>query len=96
MQQQHLTEFYLERLQPTWLPTKQAQTIYSLLVRLLDGLLGGLLLGLLFGLFSHTCSSDGAHMFAVSLCGIGLSSGQGNQLTLGSMRLGALIPLRAG
>jgi hypothetical protein len=33
-------------------------------------------------------------MFAVSLGGIGLLSGQGNQFILGSMRLGALIPFR--
>src|SRR5260221_6169340 len=55
MQQQHRSGFYLEPLQPTWLPSKRSQARYSLLVGLriglLFGLLGGLFFGLLFGLF---------------------------------------------
>jgi hypothetical protein len=50
MKQYHLSEFYLERLQSTWLPTKRAQTAYSLLFKLLGGLLFGLLGGLVSGL----------------------------------------------
>jgi len=50
MQQQHLSEFYLEYLQPAWLPSKRSQMRYSLLVRLLFGLLIGLLIGLPIGL----------------------------------------------
>ncbi len=44
MQRQHLTEFYLERLQPTWLPTKRSQTLYQVF----NGLA---FLGLATGLF---------------------------------------------
>jgi len=50
MQQQHLSEFYLEHLQPTWLPSKRSQARYSLLFGLLFGPLFGPLFGLLFGL----------------------------------------------
>ncbi len=46
MQQHQLTEFYLERLQPAWLPTKQIQVIYSGLVGLVDGLVVGSFVGL--------------------------------------------------
>jgi hypothetical protein len=60
MQQYSLTEFYLERLQPTWLATKQSQTLYTVLVKIVVGLVfglvfglaGGLLGGLVFGLVS--------------------------------------------
>ena len=51
MKQRQLTEFYLERLQPTWLPTKQAQTAYAGLVGLVAGLVG-LVVGLIGGLTS--------------------------------------------
>jgi len=53
MKQHQLSEFYLERLQPTWLPTKWAQIAYTALVGLasgLVGLIGGLVFGLVFGL----------------------------------------------
>ncbi len=45
MQKRHLTEFYLEQLQPTWLPTKQVQTIYHWFYGLFMGLLVGLSMG---------------------------------------------------
>ncbi len=52
MQQQHLTEFYLERLQPTWLPTTRSRIFYSVFSGLsFLGLAAGLfgtLLGALF------------------------------------------------
>ncbi len=51
MQQYSLTEFYLERLQPTWLATKQSQTLYTVLGRIVVGLVFGLVLGLVGGLF---------------------------------------------
>jgi DNA polymerase III delta prime subunit len=50
MMQQHLSEFYLEHLQPTWLPSNRSQARYSLLFELVFGLLGGLVFGLLGGL----------------------------------------------
>src|SRR5205823_6139736 len=58
MQQAHLTEFYLERLQRAWLPTKRVQAFYpwlfwlvvGLIVGLIVGLVVGLVLGLVFGL----------------------------------------------
>ena len=50
MQQRQLTEFYLERLQPTWLATKQAQTFYTWFITLLIALSAGLVFGFLFGL----------------------------------------------
>ena len=50
MQQQHLSEFYLEHLQPTWLPSKRSQARYSLLGGLVYGLVLGLSFGLLVGL----------------------------------------------
>jgi hypothetical protein len=43
MQQHLLTEFYLERLQRSWLPTKRAQRLYPWLF--------GLFVGLVFGLY---------------------------------------------
>ena len=46
MKQRHLTEFYLEWLQPSWLVTKRAQIAY----RMLSGLVGGLVYGLPLGL----------------------------------------------
>ncbi len=60
MKQHHLTELYLESLQPSWLSTERSRVIYALLVGLfgglsfglLGGLLGGLLFGLVFGLLS--------------------------------------------
>src|SRR6266702_1208959 len=50
MQQQQLTEFYLERLQPDWLPTTLARKGFRWVVGLVVGLLGGLVGGLLYGL----------------------------------------------
>src|SRR6266699_3752 len=63
MQQHQLTEFYIERLQLTWLPTLQARKRFPWLNRLLvalpsgllGGLLGGLLLGRLGGLYFGLC-----------------------------------------
>jgi len=49
MKQYGLTEFYVERLQPAWLPTKRAQIVNSVFVGLLGGLFYGLLGGLLYG-----------------------------------------------
>jgi Cdc6-like AAA superfamily ATPase len=42
MQEHHFTEFYLERLQPTWLSTVSSQAIYRWLILLIFGLIGGL------------------------------------------------------
>lgn len=63
MQQHQLTEFYIERLQLTWLPTLQARKRFPWLNRLLvalpsgllGGLLGGLLLGRVGGLYFGLC-----------------------------------------
>lgn len=45
MQQYSLTEFYLEWLQPTWLPTKRSQSFHRVLSVLLFGLVFGLIGG---------------------------------------------------
>jgi hypothetical protein len=54
MNQHHLTEFYLEWLQPSWLTTESSQNQYRLFVMLVYGGLGGLLYGvvgaLIYGL----------------------------------------------
>jgi hypothetical protein len=54
MEQHHLTEFYLEHLQPTWLTTKRAHIVYAVLKGLFFGLVFGLasalVAGLVFGL----------------------------------------------
>src|SRR5258708_35604106 len=55
MKQYGLTEFYLERLQPTWLPTKRSQILYGVFcglsfLGLATGLAGTLLGDLLRGL----------------------------------------------
>jgi len=55
MKQHQLTEFYLERLQPSWLPTKRSRTLYSVFCGLIflgltTGLFGMLLGTLLRGL----------------------------------------------
>jgi DNA polymerase III delta prime subunit len=56
MKQHDLTEFYLEHLQPTWLPTKRSQTSYiligGLVAGLVIGLFAGLTIGLIVGLFA--------------------------------------------
>lgn len=52
MKQRHLTEFYLEWLQPSWLMTKQARFMYRLFSFLAVGLPIGLLTGLLIGLLA--------------------------------------------
>src|SRR5258708_15821288 len=52
MMQQHLSEFYLEHLQPTWLPSKRSQARYSLLGGLFVGLFVGLLGGLGYALLA--------------------------------------------
>src|SRR6266571_4206637 len=52
MQQHQLTEFYLERLQLSWLSTKRVQALYPWLVGLVFGLLAGLVSGLVGGLVS--------------------------------------------
>jgi NACHT domain len=44
------TEFYLEQLQPVWLPTQQLKRYYNRTVRLSIGLTSGLLSGLVCGL----------------------------------------------
>jgi hypothetical protein len=49
MKQHQLTEFYLERLQPTWLSTKRPRIVYALLSGLVFGLVGGLVGELLVG-----------------------------------------------
>src|SRR5260370_33797107 len=75
MQQYSLTEFYLERLQPTWLATKQSQTLYTVLGRivvglvfgLVLGLVGGLLVGLVFGLVVVLVGGLFCGLFGVSL-----------------------------
>jgi hypothetical protein len=46
MKQHQLTEFYLERLQPTWLPTKRPRMVYALISGFAFGLVGGTLFGL--------------------------------------------------
>jgi hypothetical protein len=45
MKQHQLTEFYLERLQATWLSTKRLRIVYALLSGLVFGLVYGLLDG---------------------------------------------------
>ena len=79
MQQRNLTEFYLEYLQFSWLPTQQAQTRFIWLLRLLvrlgvglgfgllAGLGGGLFVGLLFGLFFGLGFGGGAYLTHYSL-----------------------------
>ena len=46
--EQDETEFFIERLQPNWLPSRSQRRIY----RLVSGLIGGLSVGLIFGLIS--------------------------------------------
>jgi hypothetical protein len=80
MEQHHLTEFYLERLQPTWLLTKRSQTTFSFLFRLFSGLLYGLVWGLAVGLaFS---------LFNGLLVGLGVGLYSGLQLGLLSGLIG--------
>jgi len=50
LQKRSLTEFYLERLQGSWLPTKQDQQRYPWLSGLVLGLVVGLIVGLVFWL----------------------------------------------
>ena len=50
MKQYGLTEFYVEQLQPAWLPTKRAQIVHFVLVGLLVGVVSGLFVGVVFGL----------------------------------------------
>jgi len=50
LQKRSLTEFYLERLQGSWLPTKQDQQRYPWLSGLVLGLVVGLVVGLVSGL----------------------------------------------
>jgi len=47
---QDQTIFYLERLQPEWLPTSDLRRWYTVIDRLGSGLLVGLVVGLVFGL----------------------------------------------
>jgi len=53
--QHSLIPFYLERMQPAWLPDTRSRFVYRVVVGLVGGLVGGLLFGLvgglLFGLF---------------------------------------------
>jgi hypothetical protein len=44
------TEFYLERMQPDWLPDTQSRRVYQIATGLVFGLVGGLVFGLVFGL----------------------------------------------
>jgi hypothetical protein len=46
MQQTYLAEFYVEQIQPTWLPTQQAQRLYQVVVWLGVGFVAALLLNL--------------------------------------------------
>ncbi len=50
MQQQHLAEFYLERLQPSWLPKRRSQIFYAVLEGLVAALIPVPLVGVLVGL----------------------------------------------
>jgi hypothetical protein len=50
MIQHSLTQFYLERMQPNWLPNTRSLFVYRVVVGLLGGLLSGLVFGLVFGL----------------------------------------------
>jgi hypothetical protein len=50
MKERHLTEFYLERLQPSWLATDRSVTQYRLFYMLAYGLVGALAYGLVGGL----------------------------------------------
>src|SRR6266851_1666833 len=45
----NMTDFYIERMQPDWLPDANQQ-FFKKLQRLLGGLVGGLIFGLVFGL----------------------------------------------
>jgi len=47
MKQRHLTEFYLEWLQPSWLSTERSQSQYRLFYMLIYGLVGALIYGLI-------------------------------------------------
>ena len=49
--QHNLTEFYIERMQPDWLPDNRSRRVYYIVCSLFVGLLGGLLVGLQSGLF---------------------------------------------
>jgi serine/threonine protein kinase len=42
--------FYLERIQPDWLPGRRQQRLVTLLTSVMNGLFGGLVFGLVFGL----------------------------------------------
>ena len=53
MKQHHLTEFYLEWLQPTWLSTERSQIQYRLFYMLIYGLALGLIYGLIGGLLGE-------------------------------------------
>ncbi len=75
MKQHDLTEFYLEDLQPTWLPTKRSQSLYRILSVLLVVLVFGLL-GLLSGV------GLGVGLLGV-LSGVGLGLGLGLGLLVG-------------
>lgn len=50
MRRQSQTEFYLEQMQPDWLPTQRSRRLYFTAVVLIFGLVGGLVFGLVFGL----------------------------------------------
>src|SRR5262249_38836922 len=51
MQDHSQTMFYLEWMQPDWLPRQRQQRLVTLLTVVMCGLLGGLVNGLVFGLY---------------------------------------------
>ena len=70
MKQRHLTEFYLERLQPTWLSKNSAQFTYKVLFGPIGGLVAGLAIGLATGqaagqVYEPSSGLVGGHSFGL-------------------------------
>jgi len=89
MQQHQITDFYLERLQPDWLPTIQTQRRFLWLSRLLGGLGVGLVGGLSFGLLTGLRIGPVSGLSIGLLCGLasGLVGGLAFRQASTSIRL---------
>jgi DNA polymerase III delta prime subunit len=68
MKQRSLTEFYLEHLQPTWLPTKLLRIVFFLSY----GLAAGLAFGLAFGLLPQISPKLSLQLLSGLLFGLGM------------------------
>ena len=84
MEQQHLTEFYLERLQPIWLTTKQSRTLFNVLsalsfLGLAGGLFGMLLGALLKGLNGGLIGALFVGLVGILIGGLLSKGGSANQ-----------------